>query len=170
MTVKLTLTVECVADKTCQVTPEKFIPEPNKEMKMPTKKYRKLRCEKRSFQSTLGCAARSMACQQACHSNEIKAAPKVKLGYTSAVRAGEESRYGAGSELRGAVCREERQGEGAARVGRVALPRRHALENPLSGHEVDQVRGRRIAHRVSGRNGNLSAGNAGAEMDGEDSY
>ena len=38
MTIKLTLTVECVTPRTYQVTPAKFIPVPNRETSMAMKK------------------------------------------------------------------------------------------------------------------------------------
>src|ERR1700676_2408566 len=52
MTCRLTLMVECVAERMYQLTAVKFKPLPNSETSMATKKNRKPRCCQISFQST----------------------------------------------------------------------------------------------------------------------
>src|SRR5216684_2020953 len=52
MTCQLTLTVECVAARMYQLTPAKFMPLPNSDTNMATKKYRNPRCAQISVQST----------------------------------------------------------------------------------------------------------------------
>src|SRR6201998_4920733 len=52
ITCQLTATVECVADMMYQLTPNKFIPQPNSETNIAVKKYRNPRCCQSSDQST----------------------------------------------------------------------------------------------------------------------
>src|SRR5579859_2311779 len=145
MTCRLTLTVECVADMMYQLTPTKFMPLPNSDTNMATKKQRKPRCAQMRRQST-GCAT-AVAMEL---SSLLSCAGGFGDGWVRGLHRGDGRRrcHGKRTEMHSAVRPTKVGREGTPRDERDSVSWKVQIENSVCRHEIGEGRGRRATHRV----------------------